>query len=135
MCIISDKIKFCSCENLPLGDYYWQIHRRKEGFIVIGSVHLNNISENTYLINVDTLLKRLSDADAFDFEYLPEEDDKFSVTLMIDKSKMDYQEYFFKFKKGKWDFISSLDPYEKTDKIEKQGCYITFMEGKIREHY
>ena len=72
MCIISDKIKFCSCENLPLGDYYWQIHRRKEGFIVIGSVHLNNISENTYLINVDTLLKRLSDADAFDFEYLPE---------------------------------------------------------------
>ncbi len=71
MCIVSDKIKFCTCisgsyEELP---HYWLLYRydKKKKLLCIGmpSMPLYFLQPN-HQVNKQTLLKRLNESDAFD---------------------------------------------------------------------
>ena len=76
MCIVSDKIKFCTCgegafeedayEDLP---HYWLLHRfnKQKDLMIMGMpvMPLDFLQPN-YLLNAQTLGERLNENDAFD---------------------------------------------------------------------
>lgn len=122
MCLVSDKIKFCTCSvgkyyKLP---HYWLLYRlnhneeRMEymGEPIMPQMHLN------LEINNKTLLKRINEADAFDKEMSFKKDDQLEVVINNLGDEFNRMSFCFKYKKGKWrdedyDTFGVEDNYDK----------------------
>ena len=113
MCVVSDKIKFCTCvegdfeegayEELP---HYWILHRfnNQKGLMVMGMpvMPLDYLQPN-YLLNAQIVGDRLNEKDAFDkiIEFKPKDQLEIVINnLSVDE--LDRMSFCFIFKKGKW---------------------------------
>lgn len=115
MCIVSDKIKFCSCTKRSVHelDNYWLLYRfnKDKNDILIGEPILPaSLTDNHYEVNCITLASRLHEADAFDMPVNFKDKDQFTIVFnnLFDEKR---SVYHFKFTKGKWVSIE-VDPFE-----------------------
>jgi hypothetical protein len=113
MCVVSDKIKFCTCvegafeegayEELP---HYWLLHRynNQKGLMVMGMpvMPLDYLQPN-YLLNAQIVGDRLNEKDAFDkiIEFKPKDQLEIVINNLSD-DELARMSFCFIFKKGKW---------------------------------
>lgn len=106
MCQVSDKIKFCSCattnpRNLK---YYWVWHQynKDKNVMIVGEVFLPDYkSDKNKSYNKKTILKRLSEADAFDRVLDFKNKDVLEIALNNEQNS-NLITYCFQFKNGAW---------------------------------
>jgi len=113
MCIVSAKIKFCTCvdgafeedayEDLP---HYWLLHRfnKQKDLEIMGMpVMPLDFMQPNYLLNAQTLGERLNESDAFDkiIEFKPK--DQLEIVI---NNLSEYEEermtFCFIFQNGSW---------------------------------
>lgn len=122
MCIISDKIKFCTCsvgsyEKLP---HYWILYQynQQKDLQVIGEALIPyHLFQPNFQLNQNTLASRLNEQDAFDIDIAFKPKDKIEIVinnlLSIEKRMI----FCFQFEKGKWvvveyDFFEIMNKYD-----------------------
>jgi hypothetical protein len=108
MCIVSDKIKFCTCvsgsyEELP---HYWLLYRfnKQKDLMCIGmTVMPLDFMQLNYSFNKDTVATRLNEIDAFDkaIEFKPK--DQLEIVINnLSENEIERMTFCFKYKNGKW---------------------------------
>ena len=131
MCLVSDKIKFCTCvlDSVDKLQHYWIWHHyekgREESFMGLPMMP-TSMTDPNFILNATTLLTRLNEPDAFDFPIQPLNKDLFEI--VINNHASDYEKrftYTFLFKNGKWiasdaDCFTIMNHYteEKSGKIK-----------------
>jgi len=108
MCIVSDKIKFCTCatgsyEELP---HYWLLYRfdKEKDLMCIGEPLIPyDLLQINYKLNAQTIGDRLNEGDAFDkaIAFTPKD----QLEIVINNLSVDDIErmtFCFRYKKGKW---------------------------------
>ena len=131
MCIVSNKIKFCTCLSSSVDKLqnYWLLHRFNKGkdLHVLGTPMMpSEYFESNYQLNIDTLSERLNEADAFDIPIKFKENDQ--LEIMLNNLSEDFTKrltYCFKYKKGKW-IAESFDTFE------LMNNYDELMFGKLK---
>jgi hypothetical protein len=130
MCIISDKIKFCTCTN---GDveklkHYWVLHRytKEKRSICMGLPLMPTyMSDLNFEENQSALLKRLNEPDAIDIpiEFKPKD----QLEIVINNTSDFYGTftYSFEFKKNNWIAIEN-SPFDIMNHFDEEKC------GKIK---
>ena len=139
MCLISDKIKFCTCvaDSVEKLQHYWIWHHYVNGSMEtsIGMPMMPvYMTDPNFILNETTLLTRLNEPDAFDFAIEPRNKDLFEI--VINNHRSDFEKrfnYFFIFKKGKWissdaDSFTIMNHYEE----EKSGKIKSALKRKIK---
>lgn len=139
MCLISDKIKFCTCfsDSVDKLQHYWILHHYVNGsqLTYIGTPMMPvYMTDPNFMLNETTLLTRLNEPDAFDFPIEPRNKDLFEI--VINNHRSDFEKrfnYFFIFKKGKWiasdaDSFTIINHYEE----EKSGKIKSALKRKIK---
>lgn len=131
MCIISDKIKFCTCANSKVEKlkHYWILYRftNEKNEMCMGEPMMPTyMSDLNFVENEAALVKRLNEPDAFDvpIEFKPKD----QLEIVINNNASDFQEtftYSFKFKKNKWVAIES-DPFDIMNHFDEEKS------GKIK---
>ncbi|MFA9193387.1 hypothetical protein AAGV33_03140 [Flavobacterium sp. FBOR7N2.3] len=106
MCVVSNKIKFCSCatNNVQKLKHYWVWHRyNKDKYImIVGEVFAKyDEFDPKYKNNQNTILKRLTETDTFDTELEFKNNDVLEIVLN-NNSEKECRTYCFKFKNGVW---------------------------------
>jgi hypothetical protein len=125
MCIISDKIKFCTCTN-DLADlkHYWILYRRtksKNEYIVGEPMMPTSMRDQNFEMNKSTLLERLNEEDAFDFQMKFKEKDRLDVIINNRlNSDLSTFSYTFEYKQGTWRFIDT-DPFDIVNFFKEVG--------------
>jgi hypothetical protein len=124
MCLVSDKIKFCTCVSGSVDklQHYWILYRFNKdkmddymGQPIIPA----SITDSNFIINESTLLIRINEPDAFDTPLKLSSKDR--LEIVINNKAVDYLKrftYTFEFKKGKWNAIVS-DPFELMNHFEE----------------
>lgn len=147
MCVVSDKIKFCSCleEGVDITklDNYWILYRLNPKSAT-EEVNFNEIeigklvkpeAESTFQINENIIAKRLNESEAFDiqikFKY------KDTLVIYLTNNLLERFSYQFEFERKKWNPIPlgnfNFTPFEVisadiknkyflTQKLEKINC-------------
>ncbi len=114
MCIVSDNIKFCTCEvgsydELP---HYWLLYRfnKNKELYIMGSTEMPaDFLQPKYNQNIETLNKRLNEPDAFDKEIKFKANDRIEIVLNnLEENESDRMTFCFSYKMGKWTEI----PYD-----------------------
>jgi hypothetical protein len=108
MCVISDKIVFCTCETGSYEDlpHYWLLYRfnKQKDLMCVGEPMIPyDFLQLNYSINKDTLAKRLNEKDAFDkiIEFKPK--DQLEIVFNnLAKAEIERMTFCFKYKGGKW---------------------------------
>ena len=100
MCIVSDKIKFCTCSSKSIDrlQTYWELFRfnsHKELYIVGIPKWPSEWSDDNFEANTSTLLKRLNDSDAFDFPTDFQEKDAFKIVIQSKDKNIEPYKYSF----------------------------------------
>jgi hypothetical protein len=107
VCLVSDKIKFCTCVSGSVYklQHYWIWYHHVNGSQVnyIGMPIIpTSMTDPNFILNENTLLNRLNESDAFDFPIKPLNKDLFEI--VINNYASDFENrftYIFLFKKGK----------------------------------
>lgn len=108
MCIVSNKIKFCSCSTSDVNKlkHYWKLYRFnncKIDFIMGQALVPDLLIDVYYDINQSTILARLNEIDAFDVAFQFNTKDVLEVVINnLDTNGFSAFTYYFKYKKGKW---------------------------------
>jgi hypothetical protein len=117
MCIVSDKIKFCTCatgsyEELP---HYWLLYRFNEEkdlecmgmpIMPLGFLQAN------YVLNAQTIGDRLNEGDAFDKAIAFKPKDQLEIVINnLAVEDEDRMTFCFRYKKGKW-VVEEYDTFE-----------------------
>lgn len=124
MCIVSDKIKFCTCvsgsyEALP---HYWLLYRfnKEKDLMWVGEpVMPLGFLQPDYTLNAQTLCKRLNEADAFDkvIEFKPK--DQLEIVINnLSENEMERMTFCFKYKNSKW-VKEEYDTFELMNKYDE----------------
>jgi hypothetical protein len=117
MCLVSDKIKFCTCisKNHETLKHYWLLYRHdknKDVFILGDPIMPTSMRDPNFEINQSTLLVRLNEPDAFDVPLQSQTKDKLVITINCQSGEMDNLfTYAFAYKNGKW-ITSKDDPFD-----------------------
>ena len=138
MCIVSDKIKFCTCVdgevNLIQLNNYWILYRfNSKSAIEVRPLVVGKFIETSdpiFEINQETILKRIHEADAFDFPIKFKNKDTLVIHLNNnsdnDSEKISYQ---FRYERRKWEaepFDDNNDAPEELVSINnKNGTFLT----------
>ena len=128
MCVVSDKIKFCTCsaEDLDGALNTWTFFRKRprsnETLHILGSAMMPlEIDFFTELQNQETLLKRVNERDAFDIDLNPEEGDRLLLSFRKDKDAPPLW-YGFEYFDGVWEEESySVFDWMETHKEGEKG--------------
>lgn len=131
MCLISDKIRFCTCsdssyENLS---HYWVLHRHnpEKDLGIIGEAMIpHHLFQPNFELDQNTLANRLNECDAFDMEMEFKPNDKIEIVfnnLLEDAKRL---VFCFQFKKGKWAAVEY-------DVFELANNYDELSFGKMRK--
>ena len=115
MCIISEKIKFCTCVdevlNLTQLNNYWILYRYnsesaiEKGFdqMEVGKF-IEPASDSIFKINEDTILKRIYESDAFDFPLKFKNKDTLVIHLNNNSENgLEKISYQFRYERKKWE--------------------------------
>ena len=108
MCLISGKIKLCTCKASSTEKLtnYWLLHRRNKdkNEMIVGEVMLPSFewfNPSNYKQNYDTLENRVNEADVFDVPIIFKAKDVLQLVFnSIDDSKR--ATYDFKYIKNQW---------------------------------
>ena len=130
MCIISNKIQFCSCANDTVEKlkHYWILHRyaNEKREICMGLPMMpTSMSDLNFVENQAVLLKRLNEPDAFDvpIEFKPK--DQLEIVINNRPNFYDAFTYSFKYYKGKWTSVET-DSFDLMNRFDEEQC------GKIK---
>jgi len=131
MCIVSDKIKFCTCaeSNVSQLKHYWVLYRynkEKQG-MMMGSVMFEyKIIDPKDVMNENTIIARLNENDAFDVAKTFKNKDVIKVTInnKPKKGERTYS-YSFQYRKKKWEVFHE-GPFELANDFDKEA------KGKIK---
>jgi len=108
MCIVSDKIKFCTCASGSYEDFphYWLLYRfvKQKDLMFMGEpmMPLHFLQPN-YISNKKTLIARLNETDAFDktIEFKPK--DQLEIVINnLSAIEIERMTFCFIYKNGKW---------------------------------
>lgn len=114
MCLISDKIKFCTCKgNAEKLKNYWVLYRKRpkgDYDMILGAPRMPASNLN-FTINVDTLQNRLNEADAFDTPIEFKARDRFNIYISSGLENGEFFSYTFEFTKGNWKNVR-YDPFD-----------------------
>lgn len=139
MCVVSNKIMFCSCsENRTIDtEHKWELKRRDENISAfVGSIHYNTIDVEIEKLNYKILLERLKQKSCFDFDYTPKVGDKLCISFLLDKDLNTRIEFDFMFKSIGWFVVNdSLELLEWMENDEPRCGYTTFNSGKINHAF
>jgi hypothetical protein len=123
MCLVSDKVKFCTCKSINRLKHYWIIYRfnKNKNELILGQpIFPSDLISPFYETNQATFLKRLNELDAFDTPIKFKTKDLIEIVL----NSNDYENsltYAYKYSKGKWeitehycyDLLSRYDEQER----------------------
>jgi hypothetical protein len=104
MCVVSDKVKFCTCNNAEKLKHYWLLHRfnKNKNDLIVGSLAFPpDYAMINYADNQQTFLKRLNELDAFDAPFEFKNRDTLEIVLNNDSNEMTTC-FAFKYSNGKW---------------------------------
>jgi len=133
MCELSNEIKLCSCtdKNYEALENAWIIFRRKKDWFTIGQTVFNAKELKIQEIEIQTIERNLNSKKMFDFDYLPEEEDRLKIKLTY-KNKC--SEYDFKYVNTTWIFFEEpLDWMEEF--IANKPQYTEEFSGKIEKPF
>ena len=130
MCIVSDKIKFCTCANGSVENlkHYWILYRYikdKEEYCMGEPMIPTSMRDLRFEENQFALLNRLNEPDAFDVPLMFKAKDLLEIVI---NNTSDFHEtftYTFKFKKGKWE-AEETDPFDIMNHFDEENS------GKIK---
>lgn len=130
MCIISDKIKFCTCSNGSVEKlkHYWILYRYttvKEEFCMGEPMIPTSMIDLSFSENQATLLNRLNESDAFDIPMKFKAKDLLEIVINNNSKSQEPFIYSFKYKKGKW-LAEETDPFEIMNHFDEENS------GKIK---
>jgi len=114
MCVVSDKVKFCTCadvDDLEALNSYWILHQPVEGNeqIEIGMcVPPTAGIDPNFELNEGVILERLNDGEAFDKPFKFNKNDRLEVVIKLDNVTEPYS-YNFKYSGRKWKAVAE-DP-------------------------
>ena len=117
MCLVSDKIKFCTCisKNYETLKHYWLLYRHdkdKDEFVLGSPILPTSMRDLNFEINQSTLLARLNEPDAFDLPLQLKTDDRLVVTINCQSDEVENPfTYAFDYKNGEW-ITSTDDPFD-----------------------
>lgn len=131
MCLVSDKIKFCTCvrgsfEELP---HYWLLYRfnKNKNLQCIGlPVMPFDFNDSNYALNVDTLNNRLNEPDAFDTPIEFKSNDQIEIVLNNLSDDTNRMTFCFRYKRGKW-AVEEYEPFELMNRYDEYAF------GKVEE--
>lgn len=133
MCIISDKIKLCTCidENIDIEslNHYWVLHRynKNKNLNILGEVMFPNHLHPRFEINVEILLSSLNTPEAFDKNLDVKNGDRLEVILCNNSNETVQTLYFnFEYTADVW------KPFE-SDSFELMNNYDVTNSGEIKE--
>lgn len=124
MCIISDKIKFCTCANTKVEKlkHYWILYRftkEKEEMCMGEPMMPTYMSDLNFAENEAALVKRLNEPDAFDVPIKFQPKDQLEIVINNNNSSIyGTFTYSFEFKKNKWVAIET-DPFDIMNHFEE----------------
>ena len=124
MCLVSEKIKFCTCltDSAEKLNNYWILHRfngKKEEFVLGMPLMPTELYDLNYEINMQTLATRLNESDAFDIPLTFKAKDQFEIVLNnLSKDQNQRLTYCFIFKKGLW-VKETFDSFELMNKYDE----------------
>jgi len=130
MCIISDKIKFCSCANGSVEKLkqYWILYRinKEKNDLCMGEPMMpTSMIDFNFFENQTSLLNRLNESDAFDVPMKFKAKDLLEIVINNNSKIQDPFTYTFKYKKGKWE-AEETDPFEIMNHFDEEKS------GKIK---
>jgi hypothetical protein len=130
MCIISDKIKFCSCANDSVEKLkqYWILYRinKEKNDSCLGETMIpTSMIDFNFCENQTSLLNRLNEPDAFDVPMKFKAKDLLEIVINNNSKIQDPFTYTFKYKKGKWE-AEETDPFEIMNHFDEEKS------GKIK---
>jgi hypothetical protein len=108
MCIVSDKIKFCTCTSADLDElpHYWLLHRfnKEKDEFILGQPRIPlSYYEPYYKLNKEIFAQRLNEPDSFDFEFHFRDNDRLVIVLNNLSADEDQRMTFcFSYNKEKW---------------------------------
>jgi hypothetical protein len=108
MCLVSDKIKFCTCNvgEAHILNHYWILyrHNKDKNELVIGMTILPDDFTPFYEENKEIISRRLNDTDAFDIPIDFKNRDHLEIVFNnhFDKPGVNRMEYYFVYKAGMW---------------------------------
>jgi len=128
MCVVSDKIKFCTCAESDVYElkHYWVLYRynKLKMLSVMGSLMFEyQITDPQDELNENTIIARLNENDAFDVAMTFKNKDVLDVTInnKPKKGERTYS-YSFQYRKKKWELFHA-GPFELCNDydVEAQG--------------
>lgn len=131
MCIVSDKIKFCTCSNEAVEKlkHYWILYRYTEGKneMCMGEPMMPTyMSDMNFAQNEAALVKRLNEPDAFDIPIVFQSKDQLEIVINNNNASISGTfTYSFEFKKNKWNAIET-DPFNIMNHFDEEKS------GKIK---
>jgi hypothetical protein len=116
MCLVSDKIKFCTCVggSVKKLEHYWILYRfdKEKNEMYMGMPTMpTSMSDFNYKENQATLLVRLNESDAFDVPMHFKEKDILEIVINNTPDIYEPFIYSFRYNKGKW-LTEETDPFE-----------------------
>ena len=138
MCIVSDKIKFCTCvdEEVEIEslDNYWILYRYNPDKFerIVGMFILPREDPSFFELNKESILKRLKESDAFDIPIVFKSRDRLLVSINNDNENIEEDmTYLFKFTRGKWKSIV-YEPFHLMEEFDqfKKGSFEDLWEKK-----
>ncbi len=130
MCIVSDKIKFCTCVNGSVENlkHYWILYsfNKDKNFACMGEPMMpTSMRDLSFEENQSTLLNRLNEPDAFDVPLKFKAKDLLEIVINNTSNFYETFTYTFKFKKGKWE-AEETDPFDIMNHFDEENL------GKIK---
>ena len=130
MCIVSDKIKFCTCANGSVENlkHYWILYsfNKDKNFACMGEPMMpTSMRDLSFEENQSTLLNRLNEPDVFDVPLKFKAKDLLEIVINNTSNFHETFTYSFKFKKGKWE-AEETDPFDIMNHFDEENS------GKIK---
>lgn len=124
MCILSDKIKFCTCATTDVEKlkHYWKLYRfdKNKKLLYMGSpMFPTSEMDPNFIINNEVLLNRLNDRDAFDSPLEVLCKDLIEIVIKNNVKGIEPFTYSFKFIKGTWKAVDE-DSFEIMNNYDKE---------------
>ncbi|WP_031441905.1 hypothetical protein [Arenibacter algicola] len=132
MCIISDKIKFCTCVDADIDieelNHYWVLHRynKDKNENVMGSPVLPGHLHPMFEINAELLVGTLNTPEAFDKNIELERGDTLEVVLFNNQTDKEPLYYNFRYTGKIW---KSIEP----DSFDLMNRFDELSAGEIKE--
>lgn len=116
MCLISNKIKLCSCSKGSIEELknYWILYRYnddKDEICLGESILPTSMLDFNFNENLEALVSRLNEVDTFDIPLEFQPKDILEVVINNNSRTHDPSHYTFKYNNGKWETTEN-DPFE-----------------------